>query len=331
MWQVRGVMAPVVVAVTAALAGGCAQPPGPDAYGNVEATPVVVSAEASGRLLSFTPEEGDRVAKDAQVGVVESTQLGFQQESLDAQRVAAATRVQELGQQRLALEAQQQAARAQLAALTTQRDIADRGYQRTQRLAAAQAATAQQLDQAEREFRVLGEQIAAQNHQIDAQGVQIAAARLAEQGARQQVASLAAQLAQVSDRLGKTRITNPVGGTVLTTYVKTGEVVQAGQPLYRVADLGSVDVRAYVSEPQLTSLKLGQRARVSVDGADGARRELTGQVSWISSEAEFTPTPIQTRDERADLVYAIKIRVPNPDGVLKIGMPADVVFGESAS
>jgi HlyD family secretion protein len=310
---------------------GCAAPPGPDAYGNVEATPVVVSAEAGGRLLSFTPKEGDRLESGAEVGVVESTELDLERDRLEAQRNASETHVAELAQQRMAAEAQREAARAQLAALTAQREIADRIYQRVQRLSAEQAATAQQVDQAEREFRVLVEQITAQNRQIDAQGVQIEAARLAERSARQQVAALAAQLAQVAERLGKTRIRSTVGGTVLTTYVKAGEVVQPGQPLYRIADLASLEVRAYVTETQLSGLKIGQQAQVTVDGGGGTHRQLTGAVSWISSEAEFTPTPIQTRDERVNLVYAVKIRVSNPDGVLKIGMPADVVFGEVAS
>jgi HlyD family secretion protein len=109
--------------------------------------------------------------------------------------------------------------------------------------------------------------------------------------------------------------------------VKPGEIVQPGQPLYKIADVGVMDVRAYVSEPQLASVKVGAAARVTVDVGDGRRQTLNGTVSWVSAQAEFTPTPIQTRDERADLVYAVKIRVANPDGLLKIGMPVDVEFG----
>jgi len=114
---------------------------------------------------------------------------------------------------------------------------------------------------------------------------------------------------------------------VLATYVKPGEIVQAGQPLYKIADMSSVEVRAYVTEPQLAAVKVGQPVHVNVDSGD-SRQTLTGTVSWVASQAEFTPTPIQTRDERADLVYAIKIRVPNPNGLLKIGMPVDVELAQ---
>jgi HlyD family secretion protein len=112
------------------------------------------------------------------------------------------------------------------------------------------------------------------------------------------------------------------------SYAKTGEVVQHGQPLYKIASLDVVDVRAYVTEPQLAAVKVGQQAQVTIDAGSGGhtRQTMTGTIAWTSAQAEFTPTPIQTRDERADLVYAIKIRVPNPDGALKIGMPADVQF-----
>jgi HlyD family secretion protein len=133
-------------------------------------------------------------------------------------------------------------------------------------------------------------------------------------------------VAQVDDRIGRTTITNPSAGTVLATYARAGEVIQPGQRLYTIADLNVVDVRAYVTEPQLATVTIGQPVRVNVDVADTERATFAGTVSWVSPQAEFTPTPIQTRDERADLVYAIKIRVANDEGVLKIGMPVDVEF-----
>jgi HlyD family secretion protein len=141
--------------------------------------------------------------------------------------------------------------------------------------------------------------------------------------------STEARVAQIRDQIAKSRVTNPISGTVLTIYARRGEFVQTGQPLYKIADLDTMELRAYVTEPQLATLKIGQPARVSVDsggGGDGGRHTLTGVVAWISSQAEFTPTPIQTRDERTNLVYAVKVRVPNRSGVLKIGMPADVRF-----
>jgi membrane fusion protein YbhG len=319
-------------------AAACSRAPQPDAYGNVEATEVVVSAEAAGRLVSYTVAEGQRLASGAMVATIDATQLNIEHEQASAQRGATASRVNEVRQQIAALEAQRaaaaaqrDAAKAQRDALVSQHEIARRAYDRTNRLYAEQAATAQQLDQTERDYRVLGDQIKAQDEQIHAherqiaaQGDQIRAARAQAQTVEQQVASADAQVNLVGERIRKSEVRNPADGTVLTTYARAGEIVQVGQPLYRIADLTAVDVRAYVTEPQLASVHLGQQAVVTVDAGRGQRQSLSGEVSWISARAEFTPTPIQTREERADLVYAIKIRVPNAQGVLKIGMPVDV-------
>ena len=327
-------------------AGGCARKAEPDAYGNVEATEVVVGAEAAGRLQSYTVVEGTAVKTGAVVGAIDAAQLGFERDQIAAQRAAAQSRVNEVRQQTAALEsqrsaaaAQRDAAKAQRDALAAQLEIARRAHERTKRLFDQQAATAQQLDQTERDQRVLTNQIAAQDDQIKAQERQIAAQGEQVRGARAQQQTVAAQLtaaeAQVSqagERIRKTEVRNPIDGTVLTTYVKAGEIVQNGQPLYRVANLAAMDVRAYVTEPQLSGIRLGQEARVSVDAGGGSRQTLSGSVTWVSARAEFTPTPIQTREERADMVYAIKIRVANDNGVLKIGMPVDVQFvpGEAA-
>ena len=322
---------------------GCAKRAEPDAYGNVEASEVVVGAEAAGRLVTYTAADGTAVAAGAVVGTIDAAQLGFEREQLAAQQAAAGSRVNEVRQQIAALEAQRgaavaqrNAAKAQRAALAAQLEIAARAHQRTRRLFDQQAATSQQLDQAERDERVLANQLVAQDEQITSQERQIAAqdglvrgARAQEQTAAAQVAGAAAQLKQAGERIRKTEVRNPIDGTVLTSYVKAGEVLQAGQPLYRVANLKSMEVRAYVTEPQLSSIRLGQEARVTIDAGGGQRQTVSGSISWISSRAEFTPTPIQTREERADMVYAIKIRVANDSGVLKIGMPVDVQFATS--
>ena len=315
-----------IVCGGALAAGACAHTPRPDAYGNVEATDVVVGAEIGGQVLSFVPTEGITLTANAIVGSMDTAQLVLQREQLAAQRSATASRIDELAEQIRVLEAQRDAAKAQQAALEAQRDVAQRAYERTTRLIAAQAATAQQLDQAEKEYRVLAEQINAQLHQVVAQERQISATRAQQRTTGRQVASVEAQMAQVDERLGKSRITNPIAGTVLATYAKAGEFLQPGQPLYKIANLDAVDVRAYVTEPQLARLGIGQTAHVSVDVAAADRRVLAGTLSWVSSEAEFAPTPIQTRDERANLVYAVKIRVPNEQRILKIGMPVDVQF-----
>jgi HlyD family secretion protein len=320
----------VAVIITIAT-GACAHIPPPDAYGNVEATDVVVGAEIGGQVLSFVPTEGITLTANAIVGSMDTAQLVLQRAQLAAQRTATASRIDELAEQIRVLEAQRDAAKAQQAALEAQRDVAQRAYERTTRLIAEQAATAQQFDQAEKEYRVLAEQINAQLHQVVAQERQISATRAQQRTTGRQVASVEAQMAQIDERLGKSRITNPVAGTVLATYTKAGEFLQAGQPLYKIANLDAVDVRAYVTEPQLARLGIGQTARVSVDVAAADRRVLAGTLSWVSSEAEFAPTPIQTRDERANLVYAVKIRVPNEQRILKIGMPVDVQFVPKAS
>ena len=277
----------------------CSHAPTPDAYGNVEAIEVVVGSQATGQLVAYTPAEGSRMNSGAVAAIVDTSGLVLQLQQIAAQRTASASHVNEV--------------RHQIDVLETQRAIAERSYERTRRLFAEQAATAQQLDQAERDYRTLVAQIGATHAQVET--------------ATQDAASSDARVAQIRDQIHKSVVTNPLAGTVLTTYAKTGEFVQMGQPLYKIANLDTVELRAYVTEPQLAHIRIGQRATVSVDAGGEQRRALPGTIAWIASEAEFTPTPIQTRDERANLVYAIKIRVPNTANVLKIGMPADVELG----
>ncbi len=285
-----------LLAVALAAAAGCTKDRAPDAYGNFEAEEVVVSSQASGQLHSFTPIEGERLAAGSIVGVIDTTQLELERVQTVAQRAATEARVVASGAQAGVYE-------AQLA-------VARRTLDRTRRLLEQKAATAQQLDLAERDYRTLV--------------AQIQAARSQERSVGREIAATTARVAQIRDRINKSQITNPLRGTVLTTYVKTGEVVQQGQPLYRIANLDTLVLRVYVAETQLSSLRLGQRVQVHVDHGDGSLLDVAGVVRWIASKAEFTPTPVQTRDERADLVYAVKVHVPNPRGVLKIGMPADM-------
>ncbi|HEY7291178.1 MAG TPA: HlyD family efflux transporter periplasmic adaptor subunit [Vicinamibacterales bacterium] len=331
--------------VVASAIVGCSKAPQPDAYGNVEATEVVVGAEAVGRLVTFDVNEGAQLAAAAVVGTIDSTDLALERDQATADRSAGASRVVEVSRQVDVLKAQQSAAtsqrdaaQAQRAALVAQQDIARRAYDRTKRLFDQQAATSQQLDQAERDLRVLEQQVKAQDDQIAAHEHQIAAGRqqidaaIAQQRtASDQVVSTDARVARLAERIRKSQVTNPTAGTVLATYARAGEFVQTGQPLYKIADLGSVEVRAYVVEPQLAHVRLGASANVSFDVAGGSRQSLPATVSWVSSRAEFTPTPIQTREERADLVYAIKLRVANASGQLKIGMPVDVTFAQQGS
>ncbi|HET7706061.1 MAG TPA: HlyD family efflux transporter periplasmic adaptor subunit, partial [Thermoanaerobaculia bacterium] len=242
-------------------------------------------------------KEGDRLTPASVVGTIETTGVALEQQQVAAQRSAASARLDEVAQQ--------------IDAMQVQREIARRTYERTRRLVEQRAATAQQLDVAEGEYRVLNEKI---------QGAQAQANTI-----RRDVEAADARVAQVGDRLSKNQIVNPVGGTVLVVYARAGELTHPGAPLYRIANLETMEVRAYITETQLSAVKVGQQATVSFDAGE-QRQSVNGIVTWVSPDAEFTPTPIQTRDERADLVYAVKVRVPNPNGVLKIGMPAEVDF-----
>jgi HlyD family secretion protein len=268
-----------------------------DAYGNFESTEVTVAAEMGGRLLSLGIEEGDRVTQGSAVGVVDTVPLLLERRALIARRGAGASRARE--------------ASANIAALDVQRAIADRELARTERLLQAAAATAQQGDRAERDARMAREQLAG--------------ARAARGTAAQELAALDAEVALIDDRLARSRIVSPQDGTVLARYAEPGEYVQAGQPLFKLASLDSLTFRAYVSGSQLTRLRLGQQVTVGVDRADSIA-PLPGRITWIASAAEFTPTPIQTRDERADQVYAVKVAVANPDGALRIGMPGELMI-----
>lgn len=285
------------------LLGACAKDE-PDAYGNFEAEETVVSAEGSGRLLRFEPREGQQVAAGAVVALIDTTALALQTAELVAQEAAARTRT---------LEAQ-----AQIGVLRAQLATAREEHARTARLYRAEAATAQQLNLARGEVRVLEERIAAAQAQTEA--------------VRQETGGVQARTAQVQERIRKSQVVNPAAGTVLAAYAETGEFVQPGQPLYKVADLRTLTLRAYVSGAQLTAVRIGAPVTVQVDGAgDEERLRFRGTVAWVSSEAEFTPTPIQTREERTEQVYAVEVRVPNPDGILKIGMPGELVLAPDAA
>jgi HlyD family secretion protein len=284
------------ILLAAALVAACGRDAGPDAYGNFEADAVTVSAEATGQLIRLDAREGERVAAGAVVGLVDTTPLALQREELLASRATARSRAGD--------------AAAQVPVLQARLVTARREYERTGRLAADQAATRQQLDRAEGEVRVLEEQIRA--------------ARAQAGTAARDVPNVDARLATLDERMRESRVVNPVAGTVLASYADRGEFVQAGQPLYKVADLGALTFRGYVSGAQLARVRVGQQVLVAVDVGADARRSLPGTVTWISSEAEFTPTPVQTREERTELVYAVKVRVPNPGGLAKIGMPGEL-------
>jgi HlyD family secretion protein len=292
----RAVALALVVGVAGAVAGCGGEEP--DAFGNFEATEVTVSAEIGGSLLRFIAQEGNRLPAGAVVGQIDTTSLSLEREELRSSRGAAGLRATE--------------AEAQIGVLRTQLATAEEEYARTSRLYRAEAATARQLNEAEGAVRELR--------------ARIEAARAGTGVAREETGGAEARIARLGEEIRKGTIVNPSSGTVLSTFVEAGEFVQRGQPLYRIADLDTLTLRVYVSGSQLSGLRLGERVTVRIDSAGGGERKMPGVLEWISSQAEFTPTPIQTRDERATQVYAVKIRVPNPAGTAKIGMPADVEF-----
>ncbi len=287
----------------AVLLAACAGGEAADAYGNFEAVEVVVAAQTGGPVAAFQVREGERVAAGAIAAVIDTTPLALDRRQAAAQRAAIAARLAEVDRQ--------------LEVLQAQREIADRAFARTERLLAQQAATAQQMDQAERDKRTVGAQLEA----VQAQRRSVAL----------EAEALEARVALAGDRLARGTVTSPVTGTVLATYARAGEVVAPGQPLFKVAALDTLELRAYVSGGQLAMVRLGQVVEVRISQGADALRTLPGTVTWIASQGEFTPTPVQTREERTDLVYAIKVRVANPDGVLKIGMPADLTFTASGA
>lgn len=292
------------VTVLALLAlAACQKQPLADAYGNFEAEEVVVSAETNGQLQLFAPVEGTVLAAGESVAQIDTVPLFLEREQSIAQRAS--------------LVAHRSEMQEQLKALMVQRDIAQRTRDRIDRLFANQAATATQRDQTERDQRVLA--------------VQVDGARDGLTRADADIAGVDARLASVQDRIRRAAVRNPVSGTVLMTYTRAGEIVAPGQPLYRIANLDTLTLRLYVTGSQLTSFRLGAPVQVHVDGAGDALRTLSGTVGWVSSKAEFTPTPVQTRDDRGELVYAVKVRVANHDGALKVGMPGDVTLGTAVA
>ncbi|MEO6444394.1 MAG: HlyD family efflux transporter periplasmic adaptor subunit [Gemmatimonadaceae bacterium] len=297
-WGVR----PLLTFAVLTLPGACAKE-GADAYGNFEATEVTVAAETSGRLLKLAAREGARVAAGERVGLVDTSAIVLQRAELVARRDAARARTGEVD--------------ANAATLRTQLDVAVRELERTKRLLAAQAATPQQADRAARDADVLRDQLNG-----------VGAAR---SSAAREVAAIDAQLASLDDRLRKSHVVAPAAGTVLTRVAEPGEFVSPGTPLFTMAALDTLMLRVYLSGAQLSQVALGNVVQVRVDAGSDSLRTLQGRVTWIASSAEFTPTPIQTRDERTTLVYAVKIAVPNEGGRLRIGMPGEVMLGTVTS
>ena len=272
-----------------------------DATGTFEATEVIVSSESSGKLLVFNLEEGQVLKSGQKIGAIDSTQLYLN---------------------KLQLRENQKAVLAGKPDIKTQMEATKREIENTQsekkrieNLVKGEVASQKQLDDINTKLAVLESRLAAQQSSLN----------ITTSTLTQQSNAINAQLAMVQDQLKKCKIINPIDGTVLTKYAMQNEMTLSGKALYKVANLSSVILRAYVSGSQLSEIKLGQSVRVLVDAPDDGYKEYAGTITWVSDKAEFTPKTIQTKDERANLVYAVKINVKN-DGYLKLGMYGEVKF-----
>lgn len=272
-----------------------------DASGVFETTEVIVSAQATGELLSFTVEEGMNVKADEILGYVDTLQLALKKKQLTA--TLAATDSKWLDEKR------------QSASLRQQIINLERERKRFGDLFEADAATEKQVDELDYQIDVLKRQLSATEEQLNSHNKSLDG----------QCLSLEAQLAQLEDQIEKSVVSSPVSGTVISKYAEPGEFVQPGKSLFKVANLEKMKLRIYITADQLTMLKIGQKVKVYADKGKDERQEYEGVVSWISDKAEFTPKTIQTRDERANLVYAVKVSVRN-DGFIKRGMYGDVKF-----
>ena len=266
-----------------------------DATGIFEATEVTVSAEATGRLMAFDVTEGSRVNADRQVGLIDTVQLQLKAEQVGATRESFAN-------QRPNVQAQVATTRQQLVKAQLERT-------RTAALLKDGAATRKQMDDADNAVRVLKSQLEAQVSMLNN----------STRSLNSQMSGADIQRYQVLDQLKKCHITSPITGTILEKYAERGEFAVIGKPLFKVADVDQMYLRAYITSAQLAKVKVGQRVKVFSDYGTNTRKSYDGTVIWISSRAEFTPKTILTDDERADLVYAVKIAVKN-DGYIKIGM-----------
>lgn len=291
----------LAVAFAALSAAGCGpKTPDYDACGQVDAVEVTVSAESAGRMIRLDAEKGDRLSKGECVGYVDTVQIWLQREELLSRKESAKTKIVDI-------ECQVAPQYAQLANL-------ERELKRASALLERDAGTQKQVDDLDSQMEILRSQIAAAEQNYRQNNESVAG----------EIATLEVQIAEASDKLAKCRVCSPIDGTVLTKYVEEGEMVTSGKPLFVVADMDALYVRAYFSTAQLAGLKLGDRVKVLPDDGSKQLKEYGGTVIWISEEAEFTPKNIQTRDERADLVYAVKVAV-DKGGPFRLGMYAYII------
>ena len=265
-----------------------------DGYGNFEATEVTISAEANGKIEYLKLEEGDVLEPKIQVGLIDTTQLYFNKQQLLASKSTVNSKSANV--------------LSQIKVLQEQLKTAQIEKKRIQNMFAENAATKRQVDEIDGKVSVIQEQI----KRVETQNAPIV----------NEVKSIEVQVEKINDQIRKSKIINPIKGTVLAKYAEPNEVTAFGKPIYKIADISEMTLRVYVSETQLSSIKVGQNVTVKID-AEKEMKSYQGTISWIASSAEFTPKIVQTKEERVNLVYAVKVKVKN-DGSLKIGMPAEM-------
>lgn len=289
----------IVYIVAAMLAVSCGTEAKFDAQGTFEATEVIISSEAAGRILSFDIEEGMAINADEPLAVIDSVQLHLQRSQLEAQLSA-------LLNSRPDVQTQVASLREQIATLKVEQ-------RRIENMLRDGAATEKQKDDIDSQIRILESQLSATLSTLNTNTSTI----------NSNAEAIRVQISALNDRIGKCRAVSPISGTVLVKYAQEGELATVGKPLVKIADLGNIYLRAYFTSDQLASIKLGDEVTVIADFGGEERYDYVGRIAWISAESEFTPKTIQTKDSRANLVYAVKIAVEN-DGRLKIGLAGEV-------
>ena len=265
-----------------------------DAYGNFETTEITVSSESNGKIEFLNLEEGDVVEKGKTVGLIDTLQLYYTKMQLIASQKTVSSKSGNVLSQKQVLQEQLKTAKIE--------------QTRIKNMFSENAATKRQVDEINGKVKVIEEQIKS----VGTQNAPI----------KNEANSFSVQIEKINDQIKKCNLVNPIKGTILTKYAEPNEVTTFGKPLYKIANLEEMNLRVYISETQLSSIKIGQQVKVKIDDFEQTK-EYIGNIIWISSQAEFTPKIIQTKEERANLVYAVKIRVKN-DGSLKIGMPAEI-------
>jgi HlyD family secretion protein len=300
-----------------------------DASGVFEAKEIIISSETAGKILELNLEEGTTLKAGQVIGLVDCQDLNLQKAQLEASMGALGAKQNSAGPQVQIMREQLISQTKQLAAQKEQLAVLEREQNRVEALVKAEAAPSKQLDDITGNVSVLRKQIEAAasisnvtRQQIKSQEAQVGIANRAVMSEKKPMKE---RIAQVQNMIGKCQIVNPVDGSVLVKYAEQNEITGPGKALFKLADMSELKLRAYVTNSQLANVKVGQEASVFVDNGEEGYKELKGTVEWISDKAEFTPKTIQTKDERANLVYATKISVKN-DGFLKIGMYGEVKF-----